>query len=112
MDDVSEQDRAEVLALIDQALRADERTTPPPEAGRMDWLKGEFEWSEPDEHGWIAMVPGRSDVWVPKVLVTWQITLRRGGTFGRELLDDPRVSLARWPSIEEAVGRLYATGQA
>ena len=112
MDDVSEQARANVLGLIDQALRDDERTTPPPEAERMDRLKGEFEWSEPDEHGWIAMVLGRSDVWVPKALVTWQITLQRGGTFGRELLDDPRLSLARWPDIEAAVGRLYATGQA
>ena len=112
MDDVSEQDRAEVLALIDQALRDDERTTPPPEAERIAWLKGEFEWSEPDEHGWIAMVPGRPDVWVPRGLVTWQIELRSNRTLGRELLDDSRVWLARWPAIEAAVGRLYAKGQA
>lgn len=112
MDEVSPQDRAEVLILIDQALRDGERTTPPPEAEREDWMKGEFEWSEPDEHGWVGMVPGRPDVWVPTALVTWQITLQSGGTLGRELLDDPRLSLARWPGIEAAVRRLYATGQA
>ena len=110
MDDVSERDRAEVLALIDQALRDEERTTPPAAAERQDWLKGEFEWGDPDEHGWIAMVPGRPDIWVPKALVTWQITLQSGGTLGREPLDDPRLSLARWPDIEAAVRRLYATG--
>ena len=112
MDYVSERDRSEVLALIVQALRDEERTSPPAEAEREGWLKGEFEWSEPDEHGWIAMVPGRPDVWVPKALVTWRITLESNGTLGRELLDDPRLSLARWPDIEAAVRRLYATGQA
>ena len=34
MDDVSEQDRAALLALVDEALRDEGRTEPPPEAER------------------------------------------------------------------------------
>ena len=109
MDDVSEQDRAALLALIDDALRGEGRTEPPPEAERGAWLKGDIEWSVPDEYGWVAMVPVRSDIWSPKALVAWQIILRSGGTLGREVMDDPRHSLARWPAIHEAVRRTFGT---
>jgi hypothetical protein len=108
MNDLSERHRAEVLALINQALRDGEKTAPPAEVERKGWLKGEFEWGEPDEHGWFAMVLGRPDVWVPKALVTWQITLQLNATLARELLDNPCLSLARWPDVEAAVRRLYA----
>ena len=109
MDDVSEQDRAALLALVDEALRDAGRTEPPPEAELSAWLKGDIEWSVPDEHGWIAMVPVRTDIWSPKALVALQTTLRSGGTLGRMSMDDPRLSLARWPAIEKAVRRTFGS---
>jgi hypothetical protein len=104
MDDVSEEDRAALLALVDEALRDEGRTEPPPEAERGAWLKDDIEWSVPDEHGWIAMVPVRTGIWSPKVLVALQTPLRSGGTLGRELMDDPRLSLVRWPAIARRCG--------
>ena len=57
-----EGDREAILALLDQALRDAGRTEPPPEAEQGAWLKGDIEWSVPDEHGWIAVVPVRTDI--------------------------------------------------
>ena len=54
-----------ILALLDQALRDEERTTPPPSAEQENWLHGSAGFTDPDEHGWIAPVPP-ADVWVPR----------------------------------------------
>ena len=83
----------------------------PPEAEQGDWLRGETEWNEPDEHGRVALVPDRLDVWVPKVLVAWQMALQSGDLLQPECMDDPRHSLARWPTIGAAVRR-YAIAEA
>ena len=53
------------------------------------------------------MVPVRTDIWSPKALVALQTTLRSGGTLRRMSMDDPRLSLARWPVIEAAVRRKF-----
>lgn len=106
MEDITGDDRDAVLALVTEALRDAGRTEPPPEAEQGDWLRGDAEWSEPDEHGWVALVPVRLDVWVPKAMVAWQVMLQSGGTVWPEWMDDPRLSLARWPAIEAAVRRL------
>lgn len=108
MANIPEDDRDAVLVLVTEALRDAGRTAPPPEAEQGDWLRGEAEWSEHDEHGWVALVPVRLDVWVPKALVAWQMTLQSGGLIQPGWMDDPRLSLARWPAIEAAVRRLYA----
>lgn len=108
MADIPEGDRDAVLALVTEALRDAGQTAPPPEAEQDDWLRGDADWSEPDEHGWVALAPIRFDVWVPKALVAWQVALQLGGLLQPEWMDDPRLSLARWPAIEAAVRRLYA----
>ncbi len=69
MADISGSDRAAVLALVTEALRNAGRTAPPLETEQGDWLRGNAKWSEPDEHGWVALVPVQFDVWMPKALV-------------------------------------------
>lgn len=83
MADISEGDRDAVLALVTKALRDAGRTAPPAEAEQGDWLRGDAEWSEPDELGWVALVLSRIDVWVPKAIVAWQVALRSGGLSAR-----------------------------
>ena len=112
MADIPEGDRDAVLALIIEAMRDAGQTVPPPETEQGDWLCGDAEWSEPDEHGWVALVLIRLNVWEPKALVAWQGTLQSGGPLEPEWMDDPHLSPARWPAIEAAVRRLYATAEA
>ena len=108
MANIPEGDCDAVLALVTETLCDAGRIAPPRDAERGDWLRGDAEWSEPDEHGWVALVPVRIDVWVPKALVAWQVALQSGRPLQLKWIDDPRLSLARWPAIEAAVGRLYA----
>ena len=77
------------------------------------WLKsGGVPLSAPiHKHGWIAVVPVRTDIWVPKALVSLQIALRSGGKLGHEFMEDPRLSLTRWPAIEEAVRGMSAAAR-
>ena len=111
MTNIPEGDREAVLALVTETLRDAGRTTPPAAAEQGDWLRGDVEWSDADEHGWVALVPSHIDVWVPKALVAWQVALQSGGLLQPEWMDDPRLSLKRWPTIETAVRRLYATAE-
>ncbi|WP_010188491.1 hypothetical protein [Sphingomonas sp. PAMC 26605] len=111
MADIPEGDRDAVLALVTEALRDAGQTAPPLEAEQGDWLRGDAEWSGPDKHGWVALVPVGLDVWVPKALVAWQVALRSDGLLPPEWMDDPRLSLTRWPAIEAAVRRLYAAAE-
>lgn len=46
----------------------------------------------------------QANVWVPRTLLFWQMTISSGGTVKRELMREPGHSLKRWPGIEEAVG--------
>ena len=57
MDDMPEQDRAALVALLDQALRDETRTEPPLEAEQGEWLYADTELSQPDENGWMTRVP-------------------------------------------------------
>lgn len=56
MYDVSGQDRAALVAMLDQALRDGERTEPPATGEEGDRLYGSPETLEPDEDGWITRV--------------------------------------------------------
>ena len=77
MDDVSEQDRAPLVALLDQALRVEEIAEPPSEAKRGDWLYGDTELSKPDANGWMTRVPTEPR-WVPRALVFWRMAALAG----------------------------------
>ena len=57
MDDMPEQDRAALVALLDQALRDETRTEPPPETEQGEWLYADTELSQPDANGWMTRVP-------------------------------------------------------
>ncbi len=80
IDDVSEQDRATLVALLDQALRDEGRTEPPSEADRSEWLYGGSELSRPDENGWMTSVPTEPR-WEPRTLLFW-----RSESFGRKAI--------------------------
>lgn len=108
MADIPEGDCDAVLVLVTEALRDARRTAPPAEAEQGDWLRGNVKWSEPDEHGWVALIPVQFDVWMPKALVAWQMALQSGDLLQPNWMNEPRYSLARWPVIETAVRRLYA----
>jgi len=111
MANIPKGDRDVALALVIEALRAAERTAPPPETEQGDWLRGNVKWSEPDEHGWVALIPVQFDVWVPKVLVAWQMALQSGDLLQPNWMNDPRFSLRRWSAIEAAVHRLYTAAE-
>lgn len=101
------QDRDVAVILLDQALRDEKRTEPPPESDRKDWLYGDASFTQPDEHGWMAPMPS-AQVWVPKALVFWRMAVLTVATVSDEQLCSHRHSLARWPVIEAAVGRMLA----
>ena len=101
-------DRDALVALIERMLRAEAVSDAPPAAERGDWLYGSAGFTDPDEHGWIAPIPP-ADVWVPRALVFWCMAVRTGANVSDEQMCDPRHSLARWPAIEAAVGRMIAT---
>lgn len=105
MADMSEQDRAVLLAMLDQALREGERTNPPPAGEEGDWLYGSFEIPEPDENGWIMRGPAATG-WVPRALVFWRMVVSVGPPANEEYVCDPRHSLAQWPAIQAAINRL------
>lgn len=67
MADIPGSDRDAVLALVTEALRNAGRTVPPPETEKGDRLRGNAKWSEPDEHGWVALIPVQFDVWMRKL---------------------------------------------
>ena len=96
------QDRDAIVALLDRALRDEERTERPLQSDRRNWLYGSAGLTEPDKHGWMAPVPP-ADVWVPRALVFWRMAVLTGTAVSDEQLYDPRYSLARWPAIKEAV---------
>src|SRR3546814_19123075 len=65
------------------------------------------EFTEPDEHGWMAIVPSSLPrKWIPRALCFWRMVVSIGGTLSLEQLAHPAHSLARWPAIEQA-GRSY-----
>jgi hypothetical protein len=62
------------------------------------------EFTEPDEHGWMAIVPSSLPrIWIPRALCFWRMVVSIGGTISLEQLAHPAHSLARWPAIEQAV---------
>ena len=99
------QDRDAIVVMFDQALLAETRTEPPSQAERSDWLYGSAGFTEPDEHGWIALLP-QADVWVPRALMFWRMAVLTGTTVSDEQMCDRCHSLARWPSIEAVIGHM------
>src|SRR3546814_8947820 len=60
MEDSTELDRNTLVALLDRMIRAEELGDAPPQAERGDRKFGSVdptEFTEPDEHGWMAIVP-------------------------------------------------------
>ena len=108
MNDLPEQDRAALVALLDQALRDAGRTEPPPGAEPGEWLYGDSELSRPDENGWMTSVPTEPR-WVPRALLFWRMTALAGGPVDDEHMRGSRHSLARWPAIDEAMRRAFGT---
>lgn len=107
MDAVTDPNRQAIVALLDQAIRAEARGDAPPEAERRDWLHGgvdPIQYTDPDEHGWMEIVPPSTKAWIPRALVFWHTVLSSGGTVSREQMRHPAHSLSRWPAIEAAVG--------
>jgi hypothetical protein len=95
-----------LAALIGRMLHAEARTDAPPENERGDWLYGGIgptEFTEPDAHGWMAIVPPTARAWMPRALVFWQEVVRAGFPVSPTLAAHPAHSLARWPAIEKAV---------
>lgn len=99
-------DRDALVALLDRMIRAEARTEAPPESERGEWLYGgvgPLEFTEPDAHGWMAIVPQTSRAWTPKALVAWHEVLRSGLPVSPTFAANPGVSLARWPAIEQKI---------
>src|SRR3546814_6074010 len=88
-------------------IRAEALGDAPPQAERGDWMFGSVdptEFTEPDEHGWMAIVPSSLPrIWIPRALCFWRMVVSIGGTISLEQLAHPAHSLARWPAIEQAV---------
>ena len=108
MDDMPEQDRAALVALLDQALRDGARTEPPAPGERGEWLSGGSELSEPDGNGWMTRV-ATEPRWVPRALVFWRMAALADTPVAEELTRDPRHSLARWPEIDAMARRAFGT---
>lgn len=110
MNGADEMDRNALAVLIDRTLRAEARTDAPPEAERGNWLYGGVEpltFTEPDRYGWMAIEPSTSPkVWIPRALCFWREAVTTGAPVSPELAAHPAHSLARWPAIEAAIGRL------
>lgn len=107
MDLATDPDRDAIVALLDQTIRAEARADTPTEADRRDWLHGSVdpvEFTEPDDHGWMGVVPAKTEGWIPRALVFWRTVLSSGGSVRRDWMREPVHSLGRWPAIEEAVG--------
>ncbi|MCF8709215.1 hypothetical protein [Rhizorhapis sp. SPR117] len=100
-------DRDALLALLDRMLRAEARADAPPQAERDDWMFGSIdstEFTEPDEHGWMAIAPSSLPrMWIPRALCFWRVVVSTGGTITLEQMAHPAHSLARWPAIEQAM---------
>lgn len=99
-------EREALAALIGRMLYAEARTDAPPESERGDWLYGGVgpaEFTDPDAHGWMAIVPPANRAWTPKALVFWHEIVKSGGRPSPTLAAHPVHSLARWPAIERAV---------
>lgn len=99
-------DRDALVTLIDRMIRAEARTEAPPESERGAWLYGGVgptEYTRPDAHGWMAIIPPTTRVWTPKALVAWHEALRSDFPVDPELLINRSLSLARWPAIERGV---------
>lgn len=90
--------------MLDQAIRAEARADAPPE--QRDWLYGSIDpiaFTEPDAHGWMAIIPSPAKGWMPRALCFWLMIVRTGGTYSLDQMAHPAHSLARWPAIEQAV---------
>ncbi len=94
--------RETLEALIGRMLDAETRNAPPPVGQEGDWLYGSAGFTEPGEHGWMALLPS-AHVWTPRALVFWRMAMRTGAPVSEEQRCDPRHSLARWPAIEAGV---------
>ena len=77
MDDMSEQDRGTLEALLDQALRDEGRAEPAPQAEQGEWVYGDSGLSEPDANGWVTSIPTEPR-WVPRALLFWRMTALAG----------------------------------
>lgn len=91
-------ERDALAALIGRMLQAEARTDAPPESERGNWLYGSVgptEFTEPDEHGWMAIVPPTTRAWTPKALVYWHAMVWSGLSASPLLASHPAHSLAR-----------------
>src|SRR3546814_8060394 len=93
-------------------IRAEALGDAPPQAERGDWMFGSVdptEFTEPDEHGWMAIVPSSLPrIWIPRALCFWRMVVSIGGTISLEQLAPPAHSLARWPRSEEHTSELQS----
>src|SRR3546814_9438662 len=83
----TELDRNTLVALLDRMIRAEALGDAPPQAERGDWMFGSVdptEFTEPDEHGWMAIVPSSLPrLWIPRALCFWRLVVSIGGTISR-----------------------------
>ena len=107
MDTPASLDRDALLALIDRMMRAEACADAPPPAEKNEWLYGSVDptaFTEPDEHGWMAIRPStQPKAWIPRALCFWRTVVAMEGTVSLEQMANPAQSLARWPGIEQAV---------
>ena len=111
MGGVFERDRDAVVALLDRALRDEERTERPLQSDRRNWLYGSAGLTEPDKHGWMAPVPP-ADVWVPRALVFWRMAVLTGTAVSDEQMYDPSLFARALAGDQGGCGHVLAAERA
>lgn len=94
-------ERDQVIAMLDEAIKAAPQSDEPADAKDGFWMRGPAGYTEPDEHGWFG--PDGPDMWLPRALCHWQLMVSYPEPNLIAQSNTPQNSLGRWPEIERTV---------
>src|SRR3546814_16447544 len=101
----TELDRNTLVALLDRMIRAEALGDAPPQAERGDWMFGRVdpnEFTEPDEHGWMAIVHSSLPrIWIQTRPCFWRMGVSIGGQISLDPLATSALLLARCAAIQQ-----------